>query len=450
MSEVAASPIPHNDGSAKGGLFARIRPSERPDSELPPFLEASVPPFISRLLAWILLATFVLGVVLAATLALPETVSGRFVIQPVRGSDPLKAPRGGIVTQVHGLPGQPVHQGELLLTLASEGAGELFAERETVQVQLKGLTEKLENLRRSGENRRQAALEETRSLKSRLQFLMAQASLAEQREQVAREISTRYEQSFKNKLISWEQNAEKRLELAQAALTLSQTRSDLTQAQASLERLSYEQKVREEEGLETARGLEEEASRLHIHLKRLDAGPVSSHGAEVTITAPCDGQITTWRVRAERTVVQEGEVLGQVLCHEDALQAEVELPDAGVGLLRAGMHARLFYDAFPYQRHGVAEGRVRWIGPVGSPETNAASTTGGPSGGADPAGTSTSGVRFVALIDLEASHFRIDGRPAPILTGMAGRADVVVARRTPLSYLFEPMRALKASMTDPE
>jgi len=40
----------------------------------------------------------------------------------------------------------------------------------------------------------------------------------------------------------------------------------------------------------------------------------------------------------------------------------------------------------------------------------------------------------------------VSGRPQPLLPGMVGRADIIVGRRTLVSYAFEPIRQLRENM----
>jgi hypothetical protein len=44
---------------------------------------------------------------------------------------------------------------------------------------------------------------------------------------------------------------------------------------------------------------------------------------------------------------------------------------------------------------------------------------------------------------------RVRGTVRPLLAGMGGFADIVVGRRSLLSYAFEPLRALRESFSEP-
>jgi hemolysin D len=109
--------------------------------------------------------------------------------------------------------------------------------------------------------------------------------------------------------------------------------------------------------------------------------------------------------------------------------AELTLPRDGVSRLRPGLGAKLLYDAFPYQRHGVRHGTVRWV---------------------SPASVTTDGTAaFRAHVDVADATIRVDGQGRPLMAGMTGQAEVVVGRRPLITYAFEPLRQLRENLAGP-
>ena len=106
--------------------------------------------------------------------------------------------------------------------------------------------------------------------------------------------------------------------------------------------------------------------------------------------------------------------------------AELTLPRSGVSRLRPGLGAKVLYDAFPYQRHGVRHGTVQWVSP-------ASVTTDGPA-------------TFRAHVEIADTAIRVDGEPRPLMAGMTGQAEVVVGRRALITYAFEPLRQLRENL----
>jgi multidrug efflux pump subunit AcrA (membrane-fusion protein) len=149
----------------------------------------------------------------------------------------------------------------------------------------------------------------------------------------------------------------------------------------------------------------------------------------VVIRAHCAGTILHLKVNGAGAVVTEGEILGELGCKGDRLQGELELPEAGVPLVRVGQNVKLRLDAFPYQRFGVRFGTVHWLGPTGES---------GPAPGT-----------FRALVELADDSIRVRGQMRPLLPGMKGQADIVTGKRSLVSYALEPVRALRENFREP-
>jgi HlyD family secretion protein len=88
----------------------------------------------------------------------------------------------------------------------------------------------------------------------------------------------------------------------------------------------------------------------------------------------------------------------------------------------------LLYDAFPYQRHGIKHGTVRWVSPASV--------------------TVKEKPVFRVLVDIDDVAVRVKGENRPLMAGMGGRADIVVGRRSLISYAFEPIRMLRETLAD--
>ena len=64
------------------------------------FLDLAPPHWAARGLAWALITVFVLGALASVAITMPEKVTAQFVLVPVRGADPVKAMRGGVVLKL--------------------------------------------------------------------------------------------------------------------------------------------------------------------------------------------------------------------------------------------------------------------------------------------------------------------------------------------------------------
>ena len=62
--------------------------------------------------------------------------------------------------------------------------------------------------------------------------------------------------------------------------------------------------------------------------------------------------------------MHESDLLAEIVCDGEPLQAELMLPERGMALVRLGQPVKLLYDAFPYERYGVQYATLRWLSPA--------------------------------------------------------------------------------------
>ena len=397
--------------------------------EAPPvFLEADPPHWAASGLARLLILIFIAVAVAAFIIKIPESVSAPFVLAPVRGTDPVKAARSGVIRQALAFEGQMVKQGEPLFVIRSELIGDRAAELQSLETQLGGSSASLDNARAQYDSRRLSDLEEVRKLEERITHLGRLIESRKQDLELVKQIAASYEKLYKDGLASQNEYKRRELEVSQAASEIDRLEADRRETHAAIDKLRYEAAARQTEFRELERRVKEEVARAEIRVAALRNGLADSRGAEVTISAPHSGVILSLRVKGSGAVVTEGEVLCEMVREGEPLQAELAVPAAGVGRLQQGQGVKLLYDAFPYQRHGVRYGAVRWISPASL------------DGKESPA--------FRALVDIEAESIVVAGQPRALLPGMSGKAEVVTGRRSLISFVFEPLRQLKESFAD--
>jgi multidrug efflux pump subunit AcrA (membrane-fusion protein) len=391
-----------------------------------PFLDAAPPPLVVRAAATMLLVLFATALVLSVVLELPVTVDGRFTLVPVRGADPLRAPRAAIVAEVAVVEGAGVDRGAPLFRLRSELAGDRMGEVAALEIGARGAIAKIENERARQDRQLEADRAALRGLTRQAAALGREITLAERKAALARALSAHASVAFDERLVTYEEVQAKELEVTRADLELARLRTEQEQAESGAERLGHEIEVKARTTEEAVRALREEAERAQVRLATLRSAPVTSSGNEVVVVAPCAGTVVRLHARAAGAVVAEGEALGEIACAGEELRAEISVVDKGMGLVVPGQQAKLFYDAFPYQRHGVRYAAVRWIGPAATPKADA------------PA--------FRVLAELRDREIQVRGAPYPLLPGMTGTAEIIVARQSALAYVFEPVRALRENL----
>ena len=392
-----------------------------------PFLRKDPPPAVARGLSSILIALFGVMAVVSVTVRVPETVSAPFSLAPVRGMDPIRAPRKGSLTQAKAVTGREVLRGDLLFEINSPEFADRFSERETLDSTVSGAPLGLANARSRRLSESRMAQESARGLRNRVSSLDRELSLRKEQLDLLNEQLERFQKLVEQGLTSLNERAEMQIRRSQAVLELENLAAERQAA------LSEELKLRDAEAArlsafrEEERALLERTEHARIRSSTLSGETTSGRGAVLEVRATCDGTLTAVKVRSVGAVVLEGDILAEAACHGEALQAEIDAPEAGLSRIRAGQTVRLLFDAFPYQRYGTKSGKVRWASPAGL--------------GSGPAARS-----FLVVADLDDQMVMVGDVRAPLLAGMRGAARVVVGRRTLIEYAFEPLRALRESI----
>jgi membrane fusion protein len=387
----------------------------------PPFLAPTPPPWATRALASVLLLLFVVVSIAAFVVRVPEIVSASFVLAPLRAADPVRAFRSGVVTDVRASESQEVTQGQPLFAIASTTVGDRAAEWRSLESQIRAVDERLASRRERDASQRRADEDELRTTEARLESLARTIELRKQQLALARERAKRQQEGFEVGLSSWMETSRIQAEADALAVELERAVGEQVELRPALERLRHEADAHRAESREIERGLIDELDRARIRKAALDEDLVH-RGNQFIVAAPCAGVVLQLTVRNPGAVVHEGEVLGNISCGGARLQAELTVPQEGAARVRPGDGVKLLYTAFPYQRYGAQAASIRWVSPSGD----------------------ATGLR--ALADLDSSSITVNGQPRALVPGMAGRARVVVGRRTLISYVFEPIRQLRESL----
>jgi multidrug efflux pump subunit AcrA (membrane-fusion protein) len=221
---------------------------------------------------------------------------------------------------------------------------------------------------------------------------------------------------FDSKLISQVENLKAQLELAAG-------QKDLSISEQALNKNSLERKQ-----LETERNLhrsEEQAtiSKLKGRIASLKQRLVNCESGVLSVRAPFHAMIISVAQRNQGSVVRPGLELCQLARIEGRPVADLKIPQSGLDQVVPGQTARLFFDAFPYQRYGARSAQVNWVSP-------SAVATG-------------SDLQFHARATLDRDSFPVNGTNVPVRVGMVGEARIRVGERTLIEYVFEPLKALR-------
>lgn len=402
---------------------------ETSPDEPAPFLATEPPPLVARGLAIVLLSLFVVSAVLAAVVKVPETVSVPFVLVSLRGTDPIRAARGGRVASVNVAEGVDVKKGQVLFVLQSPGAADRSSELQSAEAREKSAREGMENARRKSENAELAAAREMTRLDERAAYYERMVQLKKEQLTLTTEQAERSEKLHAQGLASQNEQSDSRIRRAQQEMEYEQFRADAHDARGSVERLRLTEATRRAAARDEERALLEKLSEALSRIEAMRGGESAGRAGALPVEAPCDGTIVKMEVRSAGAFVQEGNNMAEISCGGDRLQAELAVPQEAVGQVRPGQKVKLLYQAFPYQRFGVKTGVVRWASPAAVP-------------GKDPQKDSQV---FRAFAELAEQTIRGTGGERPLLPGLRGTALVIVGRRSAISYAFAPLQQLRES-----
>ena len=392
------------------------------------FLTLAPPHWAARGLAWTIIVVVLLGALASVVVKLPEVVTAQFTLVPVRGADPLKAPREGIIERVYAEEGGTIKQGEIVATLRSEAVGDRLADLQTVQTQLAGAGASVGNARLQFETELRAAEQEQRKLEIRAQHLTEQIEQKRRQLALTVQMAESFETLFREGIASRAQLAAKQIEVSELTAEVARLVAEQRETRAAVDKLKLDAAARHTAFKESERKFKETVATNEIKAAALQASLADSAGNEVNLSAPCTGTILRLHAKNGGAVVHAGDTVAELVCTGAPLQAELTVPQTGLGKLKPSQGVKLKYDAFPYQRFGVKYGRLTWLSPAGV-ETK-------------------SGEAFKARVELADKEIAMAGQLKTLVPGMGGTAEIVIGKRSLLSYVFEPLRQLKENFSD--
>ncbi|MBS1811480.1 MAG: HlyD family efflux transporter periplasmic adaptor subunit [Acidobacteria bacterium] len=390
-----------------------------------PYLTTDPPHWAARGLSYLLMLIFVAIVIGSVVIQVPETVSAPFVLAPRLGTDPVRALRRGIIEQVNLVEGQSVKEGDKLFVIRSEQTGEQSADLRTLETELRSANESLRLASEKFRSQQQAAAEERVRLQGRIEHLEKMVELKSGELTLAREVAESYAQLRREGLAGATTLKEKQTEVSRLSGQIEQYRNEQRDTRAALEKIGRDEELQRNEYRERERALQEEIEKNKIQLANRSQWVAQNQGTQFITMAPCSGTILKLHVKTNSALVAEGEVLCELACASERLQAELKIPQTGAGRVKTGQGVKLLYDSFPYQQFGVKFANVRWISPT------------------------TSTPEFRAIADIADVSINVLGQPTPLKAGMGGRAEVVIAKRSLMSIAFDPIRQLRENMTAP-
>jgi HlyD family secretion protein len=156
----------------------------------------------------------------------------------------------------------------------------------------------------------------------------------------------------------------------------------------------------------------------------------------VMLSSPTDAVVLEIAQLSQGSVVKGAEPLLTLVPLDAELEAEVQVSSIDVGYLKLGDTVRIKFDAFPFQRHGAMDAKLRTISEDAF-RRDAFSGQG-------------SDAYYLCRIDLGASSLKNLPHQARLLPGMTLTSEIKVGSRSIISYLLWPLtKAMDESIREP-
>ncbi len=155
----------------------------------------------------------------------------------------------------------------------------------------------------------------------------------------------------------------------------------------------------------------------------------------VKLSSPANSVVLEIAKLSTGSVIKAAETLFTLVPLDAELEAEVQVDSMDVGYIALGDASKIKMDAYPFQRHGALDAKVRTI----SEDAFRRETAGS---GID--------AYYLSRIDLGSSHLKNMSAKSRLLPGMTLSAEIVVGKRSVISYLIWPItKGLNESIHEP-
>lgn len=229
-------------------------------------------------------------------------------------------------------------------------------------------------------------------------------------------------------LESRERRQEVERELLSAGHRSQELRRQLAEAQA--EKLAFAQEWRQK-STEDLVAVRRERDSVAEQVRKADR-----RSQLIRLLAPADAVVLEVAAKSAGSVLRESEQLFVLVPLDVPLEAEIQIESADIGNVKPADPLRLKVDAFPFQKHGLMKGVLDKLG-------QDAFTRDAGTGAPRPA-------YYVGRSRVDQAELHDLPRQARLVPGMTLTAEIVVGRRTVMSYLMYPvLGGLSQAATEP-
>ena len=386
-------------------------------------------PLSTKLLTWFIATAVALTIafLFLGQYARKETVAG--YLTPTAGTAKIFAPQQGTIKQIHVSEGEQVEENQPLLTVQTNqiAANDFDVNAtmlETLNSQQDRLTRQIaaEEQRTTSETDRLSAV--IKGLETEVSQLQAQIKTQAERLRVTEEFVT---SAVGLKAKGYMADVEfKRREMA--VLEQKQNLNSLNQQLAARQNQLTESRYSLQQ-LPTVMAGKIQTLRGELAATEQRVAEINGRRAYV-IRAPASGRVST----LQATVGQFADprrLQMEIVPHDSVLEAQLFIPARAIGFVEPGQKVRILYEAFPYQQFGTYSGRVMRVSQTILTSNDAF----GPLTLKEPA------YRVTAALDRPDIHAY--GKRIPLQADMLLRADILLEKRSLISWFLDPLLSVR-------
>ena len=386
---------------------------------------ALLQPVSTKILAWFLAAIVALILVFlsVAQYARKETVVG--YLTPTVGTAKIFVPQQGFIKELYVDDGQRVEEGEPLLSVSTDQVAANGEDVNKTIVNVLSLQRDLINRQISAEERRAETERERlnaliKGTESEILHLESQKQVQSKRLELSESlVSAATELSAKGAVPDLERKRREQaaLEQRQNLDTLDQQiaarNNQLTESRYSLEQLPI-------------------VTGERIHVLRNELATLEQRFAEANarrayvVRAPTSGRVSTLQASVGQLADPKRMQL-EIVPLSASLRAELFFPTRAFGFVRPGQEVRILYDAFPYQKFGTYRGTIAKV----SQSILTGNDAIGPVALREPA--------YRVTATLERPDIDAYGQKVPLQPDMLLKADVILDKRSLMTWLLDPL-----------
>jgi len=413
----------------------------------------------ARLLVYMILAFFIGFMIWAYFANIDETVKGMGKVIPSRHIQQIQHLEGGVLQEIHVQEGQEVEKDQLLMVISDVQFASSLAERQAEYygmlakrkrlsgeakgrapifpddlqekypafvhdelLQYKSNQKKLDNDIKVFEARKQQQVDEKKKLEKQLGHAISRGKISADK-------LARMQRLVKRGSVSEMDVIQAREEVDDWVSKKESTSEDIDKTKASIHELDQSvNKVRSDFRARAG----EEHNQIKTKMRSVEASltGLADKKSRTHIQSPVKGVINKIHLTTIGGVVKSGMTLLEIVPLDDKLVIEVKIKPRDIGFLRIGMQSKVKLTAYAFATYGGLVGELTHIS-------------------ADTLTTPKGQTFFIANVVTERASLGTPEHPLPIIPGMQAEVDIIVDRKTVLSYLLKPMLKARQKFVTP-